>query len=433
MGNNLSYKPFAGFMVLVAFALLSCEKESGNGAVSVPDTVETENAVTTAMTATITGKLNGMSVSEFSDGIKGVLYMPSSDKSETVFQSWKDGDDNPGCSVFKQGKYKTDGTVTAVLENLTPDTEYDYCLFFRSGDRKRREISSIQKMKTAPFNPELVTNQVSEKRYFDAVLSGTLTISSNDAASCKYGFVYSDNEGVDASSGTTVNINQAYSPEFSSAISNLTPAKDYYYRTFVSYSNNGTDIYAYGPEVKFTTKSLDEMAVDMGLSVKWANCDLGDQDIEIGRISIGYFWGHLYSIKGRDIYHKTDKTDYQYYQSSTGTFMDIGSEISGTKYDAAKAILGGKWRMPTKQEAEELTGCRISKEIEQDGGRVAFVVTGPNGNSITINDTRAMWTGTACDDNEHAWAFMWMFYNSFQLTDFYIRSCEMAIRPVCDY
>lgn len=46
-------------------------------------------------------------------------------------------------------------------------------------------------------------------------------------------------------------------------------------------------------------------------------------------------------------------------------------------------IGGGKWRMPTKQEVQELLdNCKVSFSISK--GRKVVVVTGPNGNSIIL-------------------------------------------------
>lgn len=126
--------------------------------------------------------------------------------------------------------------------------------------------------------------------------------------------------------------------------------------------------------------------------------------------------------------------------------MNIGSDISGTEYDAATAMLGGKWRMPTKAEAEELASCytKIEQQEWETGGNGSYyrhynyiiTITGKNGNKIQFNEYHgraSWWTSTNCEGN----------YNAYVLEHNYNAGCmyllevprhgEFAIRPVCDY
>ena len=93
-----------------------------------------------------------------------------------------------------------------------------------------------------------------------------------------------------------------------------------------------------------------DLAVDLGLSVKWASLNVGASSIE--DIGDEYAWGE---IEPRTTY---GPENYQYYDITWGEYIDIGEDISGTEYDAAHVIWGGGWRMPTKKEMEELlTKC----------------------------------------------------------------------------
>lgn len=116
-------------------------------------------------------------------------------------------------------------------------------------------------------------------------------------------------------------------------------------------------------------------AVDLGLSVKWACCNVGAESPEgYG----GYYaWG--------ETEEKSNYTweNYKYYNSSTGDFNNIGSNISGTSYDVAHVKWGGSWRMPTWDEINEL--CYMcSWEWTSVNGVSGQKVTGPNGNSIFL-------------------------------------------------
>src|SRR5574344_1040529 len=75
-------------------------------------------------------------------------------------------------------------------------------------------------------------------------------------------------------------------------------------------------------------------AVDLGLSVKWASFNLGATAPEESGMMIS--WG------SRD-------------ENSNVTVPQIGDISGNSIYDAARAILGGIWRMPTSSEISELS------------------------------------------------------------------------------
>lgn len=109
--------------------------------------------------------------------------------------------------------------------------------------------------------------------------------------------------------------------------------------------------------------------VDLGLSVKWATCNIGAESPE----KPGYYfaWGETMP---KDKY---TKNNYLYIRS-------VKSSISkSVKHDAAQFAWGKGWRLPTKKELQELTNkCIWEKEVIK--GAVGFRITGPNGNSIFL-------------------------------------------------
>ncbi len=112
--------------------------------------------------------------------------------------------------------------------------------------------------------------------------------------------------------------------------------------------------------------------VDLGLSVKWATCNVGaTKPWEYG----GYYaWGET---KEKNIYYEPN---YLY------NGINIGNDISGTKYDVAHVKWGGEWRMPTKAEQNELiSNCNWQWTTINDVN--GYRVTGPNGNSIFLPAT----------------------------------------------
>ena len=109
--------------------------------------------------------------------------------------------------------------------------------------------------------------------------------------------------------------------------------------------------------------------INLGLSVKWATCNVGATSPE----DYGHYfaWGET-----------SPKDEYIYDNYSThGKEM---SDIAGdAQYDAATANWGGDWRMPTKAEQEELLNkCSWIWTTQNDVK--GYKVTGPNGASIFL-------------------------------------------------
>ena len=104
--------------------------------------------------------------------------------------------------------------------------------------------------------------------------------------------------------------------------------------------------------------------VDLGLSVKWAKCNLG--------VSKPEEYGDYYGWGCTEPYATGDDVDWTLYftklggsgtdWSACGTDKDPlkdyvypnSKSIAGTKWDAARKKLGGTWRMPTTAEQQEL-------------------------------------------------------------------------------
>ena len=113
----------------------------------------------------------------------------------------------------------------------------------------------------------------------------------------------------------------------------------------------------------------DPRVVDLGLSVKWASCNVGaNAPEEYG----DYFaWGEISPKK-------------EYTEDNCTTYGVPMSDIAGNPaYDAATANWGGNWRMPTKDEIIELRK-NCTWEWTSLNGVNGKRVTGPNGNSIFL-------------------------------------------------
>lgn len=128
--------------------------------------------------------------------------------------------------------------------------------------------------------------------------------------------------------------------------------------------------------------------VDLGLSVKWATCNIGGKKPE----DYGDFfaWGEISSKKEFvfDSYRFRLSGDvYNPRYSKYVTDSDNGAKDNLTKLsmsdDAANNNWGGRWRMPNLEEIEELLQRCTWTWITQ-GGMNGCRVTGPNGKSIFL-------------------------------------------------
>ena len=118
-------------------------------------------------------------------------------------------------------------------------------------------------------------------------------------------------------------------------------------------------------------------AIDLGLSVLWADCNVGgDSESPIGGL---YGWGDPSG-------EKTSQNVKDYLDVAGGLYVKTPQNITGTQYDIATAKWGKDWRMPSKEDWKELIEkCKWTKE--KAFHVYGYRVEGPNGNSIFLPNT----------------------------------------------
>jgi uncharacterized protein (TIGR02145 family) len=220
---------------------------------------------------------------------------------------------------------------------------------------------------------------------------------------------------------------------FTSNISELTQGATYYVR---AYAVNEMGV-AYGEEVSFTTMSTEGNTngydwVDLGLpsGLKWAKYNIGATAPE--QYGDYYSWGE---IETKDSYAWGNCT-------TMGTSLD---DISGNaEYDVARKKWGDAWRMPTKEEQEELIN-NCTWELTTINGFNGFKVTGPNGNHIflpaagyryeeTLNFDGyygGYWSSTP-DETDNDYAHYLGFDDKEQRVNSYYRSDGQSVRAVIE-
>lgn len=159
------------------------------------------------------------------------------------------------------------------------------------------------------------------------------------------------------------------------------------------------------PPHREQTPIAKEHAVDLGLSVYWSDCNIGAESIADAG---DFFWWGVTEPKELT----AQKVDLK------GMPFNIGN-INGTEYDIASARWTQRWRMPTKEEIQELIdNCTF--ELATIKGQKGVKIIGKNkrwifmpfGGAFDPHEGKAMlegwgaiWSATECEKNPPTAAF----------------------------
>jgi len=202
--------------------------------------------------------------------------------------------------------------------------------------------------------------------------------------------------------------------------------------------------YSASCDVTVTKDYIAPSAIDMGLTVQWGSFNLGASSME----GYGdYFaWGEI-----------TPKDDYSWgtYLWCGGTGYSLTKYNTSTTYgyvdnlvqlkpedDAVAANLGGKWRMPSRGEIEDLfKTCSYTWSRKQ--GVYGMQFTGTTGRTIFLPATGyvsnttyssvgsiGVYATSSCYNSNSRRAYTLYIYNNSLYTDNYYRYYGLAIRPV---
>ena len=190
--------------------------------------------------------------------------------------------------------------------------------------------------------------------------------------------------------------------------------------------------------------------VDLGLSVKWATCNVGASSP--GDYGNYYAWGE-----------STTKSEYRWTNYKFRTSGNSYANVTFSKYntesgrgvldnktrldysdDAARQNWGGRWRMPTKAECEELVN-KCTWTWTTQGGHNGYKVTSKtNGNSIFLPaaghrngsspyliGSNGFYWSSSLDNPWRAYNMYFDFDNHYHM-DYTNRSLGLSVRPVTE-
>jgi len=287
-------------------------------------------------------------------------------------------------------KTSSETEYSAGITGLKPDTKYYYrSLLRQDGENYCGETLVFT---TRALSSALVTAAASSIEEKSAELNAQLDLTDVIYENVSYGFVWGKKE-----KELTNVVNGALSGKtFTATLTTLSKGTTYWYKSFVTLDGETF----YGELMSFTTPgpTVYQVPIDLGLSVKWASCNLGAQNPE--DYGDYYAWGDTepYYTSLDPLTWKDGKESG--YSETNYKWFD--SEYKITKYnhdneygpvdnkerldpedDAVTVALGGGWRMPTVEEITELCDdCTWTTTILN--GTNGFNIKGPSGNSIFL-------------------------------------------------
>ena len=275
-----------------------------------------------------------------------------------------------------------DGAFQRFLSGLDAGTTYYYATLLQLG--QENYLGEIREFVTE--NDIMIINEsVFDITDVSAVVTGRI-----------YGLDENEDGKVYICYGTNMNLNKnvdtllplgtlkTIGDYFYASLENLS-SNTYYYYMFLIELENGNEICGYvGSFITDKEKIIENLycpdnnhphIIDLGLpsGTKWACCNVGaSRPDDFG----GYYaWGET---KQKSYY---DWSTYEF--KSENGYEYIGSDISGTAYDAATVNWGAPWKMPSVGRCEELIRSTTISSATVNGV-YGCKFTGRNGSTIFI-------------------------------------------------
>lgn len=352
----MKFRYIAGGLLLAGctITLSGCSDDDEYSAATgnIITTIETGDAVVTAVSAELKGKVLDLSKQNSDAYSVGVVYGENPDPTTAGTKT--------------AGSIDSTGTVTTQLKGLTKGHTYYYSTYatLQGIVTKYGEVKSFvaTDAKIATIG---ATDITATKATLGAQTQGLDGIMIEGESEMNYGFKISTDKA-HLSDGYDYPI-VASSNHVSKSVQGLLPGTTYYY---TSYFQLG-DGYVYGDTLSFTTAQQEMPYVDLGLSVLWAQYNLGAEAEEESGVHLGYG-----DLTGSNV--STYLTDYSVATDIAGTDQDILHQIDIDGDALMQSAL------PTQEQMAELVSGTTQKEETVNGVNGVRFTSKSNGNSIFI-------------------------------------------------
>ena len=295
---------------------------------------------------------------------------------------------------------------SASLSSLEPNTTYKFWSFVRQNGKD--SYGEPKEFTTKDISSVISTLEVSAASVDGTTLKAGLDLTDVQFSNIKYGFCWGNSE---SSLNKRLDGSEITQNTYSALLGGLLYNTKYFFRPYVTLD----DRKFYGEVKDFTTEVFKISAVDLGLSVKWANANLGANYPDdygdyyaYGETEPYYAEGHSQdnpckdwrAMEGRTITgydwksYKWTNLEWnkltKYCPADQAEFWDgeggpDDKTVLDAEDDAAAVKLGGKWRMPTYEEWEELfKKCSWTWVNYYGSGKSGYVIESSNGNSIFL-------------------------------------------------
>ena len=358
------------------------------------------------------------SVTCFSAKVSAVINTPSTiTPSEYGICYGKTNDPTDRQRITSKGE---DGSITATLRALEGNTVYYY--------RPYAVVNGVVSYgQSSSFKTQEDNVVVTGDADADLNVRSRLTIGGGSYSQLEVGLCWSSTNELPTVSDVALSTNELDDENY--YVVKITGYGNIHYRAYVKIDG----VAHYGAVKSVENKMPVGDPVDLGLSVKWANCNVGANSPE--DYGSYFAWGET---EPKSTYNWSTYFDSNYdkYAIDKKTLLD-------PEDDAAHVNWGGDWRMPTKAEQDELrTNCTWTWTT-QNGVKGYKVTSKVNGNfiflpaagyrydsSLNLVGSYGYYWSSSLYGNYSDYAYFLGFFSSNVDWDYYYRYSGLSVRAV---
>ena len=181
--------------------------------------------------------------------------------------------------------------------------------------------------------------------------------------------------------------------------------------------------------------------VDLGLSVKWATCNVGASSPE--QTGLYFAWGETVGYTAEQVTSGVKAFSEDEYNA--GPAASINTDLT-LEQDAAHANMGGNWRMPTKDEYQELLdNCNVVWTDDYNGtgvagmmftskinGKLVFFPAAGNCYVYVSGGDGFYWSASWENKSNCTWFLYFNDYSGSQYVNYGVSYYGYSVRGVCE-